>query len=264
MSNTMGKSELSGDRYLRQALNQLLQETPTTDCRPLEELTDYAQEALTPEARLNSRSHIEVCPLCASTVSDLRKALLPVLKLHRSLGGWYGPLLAYLRWMRPEMRHLWKGHIARCARCAGRTEKLQAIFSPGATLALGGVGVFLVMLCLSSLKPVVPGLVEKGTGDSYETPKGLTHLPDQANWPTAVPLLENYLYPHKHIDEIEKYWLQILDAHPDSLAAHEALARIYDQNAKAATDPRRKAGWKEKADAERAKLVELVTARSRP
>jgi hypothetical protein len=90
-------------------------------------------------------------------------------------------------------------------------------------------------------------------------PKGNANVgTTSANWPTSVTILENYLYPTKNLEEIEKYWLRVAEDHPDSLAAHESLAGIYRLRAAATSEPRRKAGWLDRVQMENEKVIELA------
>lgn len=245
---------------LRQALRVLVLETDTAECLEIDEATRYAQEALDPGERARLRSHIETCPLCASTTADLASAFHPALTLHRGFGGWLGPIVACLRLLPSSIRRVWQYHTGLCNRCHERTERLESVFSPPVTAALGAACAALALFSMGLPNNRLPAGVPEGPGGSHtDTPKG-SAMPTHSTgeWPTSVSLLENYLYPTKNQDQIEKYWLRIAADHPDSLAPHEALARIYRQRAAESSDPRRKVGWQERAQLESDRLLELA------
>jgi hypothetical protein len=262
MADNRDNMPMPTERELRRGLADLMLETDATDCTwSLDELTSYAQEALAPADRAEMRDHMVECTLCASAIADLRRAFRPTLIQHRSLAGWLGPVLAYLNFRSSDGRRLWRGHTDRCARCRERTERLQTTLSPPVVALTGAACAMLILFAIGMPKTIrAPGDSDNSAGSHQEIPKGIVRPPSPraGDWPTSVSVLENYLYPTRNEDQIEKYWSKILDDHPDSLAAHEALARIYRQRASGASDPRRKAGWQERAQAESDKLIELA------
>lgn len=255
------KSRAGGLSTLKSVLAEEMLAVDTTSCLDLDQLADMAQEALddreTSDDRQRRLQHVQECSLCSSTIADLREAFRPQRNLHSGLSGWLGPLLAWIGWMGADTRHYWSDHEQRCRRCRARAFGLRAALSP-ATLGTAACAMLLFGIF---------GRVNRG-GEPYDTGEGAISRtakgdPSRRGWQNSRGVMEALLYPGKglddaDLDENEKLWFNFLKRYPDSMAAHEGLANLYEEHSRRATTPERAAGYKRKAEAEREEMKKLL------
>jgi hypothetical protein len=244
----------------RQALQRLLQQTPTASCASPEELTDYVTGILSPHQQTQIREHLETCPLCAGAAIDLRRAYLPVIQLQQGWRGWRGPVLSALRLLDPQLERAWQEHCHRYTPARQRTERATRTLrwsQPTITFATGAAVMALLML---TLRPPQSVAVDDGPGQSQWTiTRGIKNAPaqpDASNKPVTTDsgnpteqVVEQVMHPTAEQLPFAIGILEpIVQRHPELAGPRVALHDLYERALRTERDPAQRRQWQTRLD----------------